>query len=450
MQPDEHSSANQFTELRQQAEDILLHRLQDMPSQWSTDIHSLVHELKVHQIEMEMQNDELRQAQTSLEASHERYVALYDFAPVGYFTINDRSLIIEANLTAARLLGVEHKELIDRRLTDFINREDQDTYYLFSRRLFNTQALQVCELGLIRPDGARFDAHLEAVTESAPAGELLCRMAVSDVTQRKQADAELQQYREHLEYLVEQRTAELKQANEQLRQEIKQRRQIAARLKVALQEKEALLSEVHHRVKNNLQTIVSLIGLRENQIQDNQSVDFLKELQGQVRTMAMVHSQLYQSKNMAQVTMPHFFDGLIPRILDAFGHERSIETQLDVASVDLDIYKAIPCAMIVNELVTNSFKHAFPPGFEKQPVLRVSMKQDGDTFTLIVADNGVGLPAGLDWQSGPTLGLHLVHLWATSQLSGTLDVVSAEGVTYTITFKNSAPRGLDEIPPHAD
>ena len=121
-----------------------------------------LHELRVHQIELEMQNEELRRAQVELDASRARYFDLYDLAPVGYCTLSEQGLILEANLTAATLLGVPRGALVKQPITRFILAEDQDIYYLHRKRLFETGAPQACELRMVRKDGAPFWAHLEA------------------------------------------------------------------------------------------------------------------------------------------------------------------------------------------------------------------------------------------------------------------------------------------------
>ncbi len=151
----------------------------------------LVHDLRVHQIELEMQNEELRQAQQALEASRARYFDLYDLAPVGYFTLNEHGLILEANSRAAALLGVPRGSLIKQPLARSVFREDEDIYYLYRKKLFATGEPQVCELRMLRQDGASFWTRLEAtVARDGETGALVCRATLSDLTERKQAEEE--------------------------------------------------------------------------------------------------------------------------------------------------------------------------------------------------------------------------------------------------------------------
>ena len=153
-------------------------------------IQQMFHELRVHQIELEMQNEELRRAQQELETAHARYFDLYDLAPVGYCTVSEKGLVLEANLTATTLLGVSRGELVKQPLTRFILKEDQDTYYLHRKKLFETSEPQTCELRLVKPDGADCWARLEATAPQDADGAPSCRVVLSDITRSKQAEAE--------------------------------------------------------------------------------------------------------------------------------------------------------------------------------------------------------------------------------------------------------------------
>ncbi len=150
----------------------------------------LLHELHVHQIELEMQNEELRRAQQELEASRTKYFDLYDLAPVGYVTLSEKGLILEANLTAANLLGVERGQLLQQPLTRFIVSEDQDICYRHRKQLFETRAPQACELRMMRKDGAQVWVRIEAIVVPGSGEEALCRAMLSSISERKQAEQE--------------------------------------------------------------------------------------------------------------------------------------------------------------------------------------------------------------------------------------------------------------------
>ena len=220
--------------------------------------------------------------------------------------------------------------------------------------------------------------------------------------------------------------------------DITELRRAEQRLQAVLDEKTVLLREVHHRVKNNLQAMIALMRMRERQITDPAMRQLLAQLQEQARTMSLVHEQLYQSENLAQVKMLTYLRALSMHVVRAFGRDRDVDLRFEVDDLLLDVADASPCGLIVNELLTNALKHAFPPGFVSRPVLEVGLRCDGGRFVLIVADNGQGLPAGLDWEHAPSMGLHLVHLWATHQMGGTIQVDTAQGTRYTIAFEPAA------------
>ena len=208
------------TRLRARAEKLLAktsHEVAQMPVE---DVQKLVHELQVHQIELEMQNEELRRTQLELETARERLLLPYDAAPVGFLTLDAKGAIWEANLAAARLLEVDRVKLTGRKLTRFIPPESQDAFYLHQRQLFSTEEKQTCELHLLRTGGAPFIARLEMVLEhtgSEPAAR--CLVVMSDITAHKLAEAALQKAQEELEQRVQERTMELNGANAALRGE---------------------------------------------------------------------------------------------------------------------------------------------------------------------------------------------------------------------------------------
>ena len=179
-------------DLRQKAETFARQRVVRTPNDSAAlspdDIQDTLHELRVHQIELEMQNEELRTAQAEIEAGRTRYFDLYDLAPVGYCTLSEKGVIVEANLTAATLLGTNRSALIKQPISRFILKEDQDIYYLHRKQLFQTGEPQECELRLVKPDGTHFWAHLRVIAAQAEDGAPVYRVVLSDITERKQAE----------------------------------------------------------------------------------------------------------------------------------------------------------------------------------------------------------------------------------------------------------------------
>ena len=198
----------QAAELRQQAERIIREKIarksENLESLSLEEIRKTFHELSVHQIELDMQNEELRRAQIELEVARSRYFDLYDLAPVGNCTISERGLILEANLTSATLLGVAVGTLTKKSFSSFIHKDDQDIYYMFSKKVLDTGESQTCDLRMVKKDKRIFFARLEATAAQDADGAPVCRIVISDITGRKQAEEQLREseYRLGFEMLL--------------------------------------------------------------------------------------------------------------------------------------------------------------------------------------------------------------------------------------------------------
>jgi len=181
-----------FEKLRRQAENLLLERGADPANVPLKDINELIHELEVHQVELEMQNDELRQVQLELEASRDRYLDLYDLAPVGYFSLSDKGSILGANLTAATMLGMERGKLKGRHFSQFIVKDDQDVFYHHRQKLIEMKTKQTCELKLTKKDGTEFYVQLDSNAVKDEAGNFgVIQTSLSDISKRKQTEMAL-------------------------------------------------------------------------------------------------------------------------------------------------------------------------------------------------------------------------------------------------------------------
>ena len=213
-------------ELRRRAEELLRQGLHGALDVSPDDIRNLIHELQVHQIELEMQNEELRRAQAELEESRHRYYDLYDLAPVGYFGLDRKGLFSEVNLTGADLLGAERRYLIGKQFGRFVAPDYQDTFYFHSKQIFEEgHRKHTCELKLVKRDGTSFYGQLESMAvEDGDGNYNRFRTTVTDITERKIAEEALQEAHDNLDRKVRERTAELAKANEQLQQEIAERR----------------------------------------------------------------------------------------------------------------------------------------------------------------------------------------------------------------------------------
>lgn len=206
-----------------------------------------------------------------------------------------------------------------------------------------------------------------------------------------------------------------------------------AEIKQSLREKEVLLQEIHHRVKNNLQVVSSLLYLQSKKIKDKPTFEILQDSQNRVRSMALVHEKLYQSKDLARVDFAEYARNLANYILRSHGvNSNVIKLKIKVDDVFLGIDTAVPCGLILNELVSNSLKHAFPGGREGE--IRIELRLDDDKkFTLMVSDNGVGIPKDLDFRNTESLGLQLVDT-LVNQLEGTIELDRSGGTAFKTTF----------------
>ncbi len=201
---------------------------------------------------------------------------------------------------------------------------------------------------------------------------------------------------------------------------------------VSLKEKEVLLKEIHHRVKNNLQIISSLLSLQMDAATNTQSANFFADNTRRIRSMALVHETLYQSKNISEVNFADYLHSLIRFIKDSHKNDKAIRLLLDVSAHNLKIDTAIPCGLIVNELITNSYKHAFTGQMEGEIRLKFS-KEKNRNCKITISDNGIGLPKKFSVEKSASLGLQLVTL-LTEQLDGTLSIKNKTGASFTITF----------------
>ncbi|HWQ19139.1 MAG TPA: PAS domain S-box protein [Methanotrichaceae archaeon] len=200
-------------------------------------------------------------------------------------------------------------------------------------------------------------------------------------------------------------------------------------LKASLQEKEVLLKEIHHRVKNNLQIVSSLLSLESRKIQDKETADAFRDSQNRIKSMALVHEKLYRSEDLSKVYLNEYINKLTRDLILSFESGKKVKFYPDLEEVFLGIDKAIPFGLILNELITNSLEHAFPAG--KPGEIYVGLNSDGHRLTLTVRDNGVGIPADLDINNPRSMGLTLVQS-LVKQLKGTLEVNSNGGTEFKV------------------
>jgi len=216
--------------------------------------------------------------------------------------------------------------------------------------------------------------------------------------------------------------------------DITERKKAEEQAKASLNEKEVLLREIHHRVKNNMQIISSLLSLQSQSLQDPEIKSMFRESQGRIRTMALVHEKLYQTRDLSRIDLAEYIRSLAAYLFRTYQMEAGrIQLKTDLDKTFLDINTSIPCGLIVNELVSNALKHAFPD--ERKGEILIELREsEGGALRLTVRDNGIGFPEGVDLRTTDTLGLQIVTL-LVDQIDGKLDVKRDRGTVFSVTFR---------------
>jgi two-component system, sensor histidine kinase PdtaS len=215
--------------------------------------------------------------------------------------------------------------------------------------------------------------------------------------------------------------------------DVTQRKIADESIRASLREKEVLLKEIHHRVKNNLQVVSSLLGLQSRIIEDDTLRKMFQESQNRIHSMALIHESLYQSANLSEIDFPAYISQLADYLFRSYGvNSNRVQLAASIDELRLTIDTAVPCGLIINELVSNSLKYAFPGG--RSGTIRIQMSEDEKHhIRLSVADDGVGFPDGIDQASTKSLGLRLVRTLA-DQLDATVEMSSSGGAQTILTF----------------
>ena len=204
-------------------------------------------------------------------------------------------------------------------------------------------------------------------------------------------------------------------------------------IKSSLNEKSILLQEIHHRVKNNMQIISSLLNLQTRYVNDEKAIEVLKESQNRVKSMAMIHEKLYQSRDLSHINFGDYIQSLVTNLFYSYNIEKThIKPLLEVDNLNLNIDTAVPCGLIISELVSNCLKYAFPPGMTGE--IFISLKFIDDKYELIIRDNGIGLSENIDFNNLETLGLLLVNN-LTEQIDGEMTINRKHGTGFRIRFE---------------
>ena len=390
-------------DLRRKAEEQLAEREGRIKTLKRVDLEKLAHELAVHQVELEIQNEELRRTRLEAERARDRYLDLFDFAPVGYFTLDEHNRIVEANLTGCQLLKIDRSNLLKKSFTKFINPEESEKFYLQRRKVLESGTRQTGELRMQTAEESPFYAQIE----SLKVGEERLRLAIIDVTERKKLEDILEKSKDDLETKVTERTAELAQSNQQLEY------YIAEVLQAQEKERKRIARELHDDTAPSL----AYIGL---------------ELDGIITKYPTLPLEIIQRLhllkdrvNTTQIEVRRFSHELHPAVLENLGLEAALETLIDEinAGGKIEIQFNVTGSgkhladeanlqlfRIVQEALNNIQKHS---GATKAGVkLRYTPKH----IRVTVVDNGNGFKASDKKKTGVKGGLGLISMQERAQL----------------------------------
>ncbi len=369
----------------------------DGSSFWASASKSLVDDITGNPagiISIERDISELKQTEMALRDSEERYRAVTETVLTGITMTDEDNTLVYVNTTFAEMMGYDKEEIVGMNLFDLTDRKDFDEHIRMTLEMEGMRSTY--ESVINRKDGASLNVLIAVSPLSGPTnlftGSLCAFMDISDRIEAEQ------------------------------------------KIKASLEEKEVLLKEVHHRVKNNLQVVSSLLYLQSEKLVDDSGRSMLRESQNRVKSMALVHERLYQSEDLARINFADYIRNLGAHLFHSYGLDPTkVKMNISVEDIHLSIETAIPCGLVINELVSNALKHAFPE--EGEGEISLSLIRDEDNqLTLSISDDGIGIPEEVDIKETDSMGLHLVNT-LIRQLDATLTIDRKEGTKYDITFE---------------
>ncbi|HWQ19211.1 MAG TPA: histidine kinase dimerization/phosphoacceptor domain -containing protein, partial [Methanotrichaceae archaeon] len=387
-----------------------------------------------------------KRAELELLQSEKKFRGIVENTQDGIALIDELGHVVEWNIGQEKITGLERSSVLGQLIWDIQSKTDSsEDNSACDKEVRRRAILEILSTGrmpgssglveqeLTIEDGSRKIVQSQVFTIGTEKGFMMGLIS-RDVTEWKKAQEDLQRARGLLEIKVAERTSELGRANEILKAEIAERKRAEELITSSLNEKEVLLREIHHRVKNNLQVVSSLLYLQSRKIDDPQVSEVFKESQNRIKSMALIHEKLYRSGNLAKIDFSEYAKNLILYLFDSYGVSQSkISLKMEMEHVLLGVDTAVPCGLIINELISNSLKHAFAEAEHGE--IEVSLRSnDAGRFLLKIRDNGVGLSDSLDLKNAGTLGLQLVNI-LVAQIDGHIEAKSEDGAEFEICFE---------------
>jgi two-component sensor histidine kinase len=361
-----------------------------------------------------------------------KYFSLYDLAPIGSAGFTLQGQVADINLAGAEMVGEPRNRIVNSRFQLFITQRDIPVFNDFLLRVFRNGIKTKCEVQLERDGQPLAIVRIEGVlVEQKPEKNMACRAAIIDITDQRNAERDIISRNEDLLSLnrkLEEAGADLRYKQDTLTQ--------------SLAETEALLDEVNHRVKNNLSAFISLLSLKGSHEDTPEGQRLKTDLINRAQSMALIHETLYRTKKFSSVDMDVYLTTLVGQITTSYGTAGSVQVHVYAGGVVLDIARATPCGLIINELITNSFKYAFPATFDcmkvrgRPCIINVSLKEVEGICTLSISDNGIGMPGEVNPRNAKSLGLSLVKFLAKHQLRAETKIHNKDGTGFSFRFVN--------------
>lgn len=376
----------------------------------------------------------------TLQGADYTYRVIIEEMKEGVITLDSEGVILYSNMQFAEMMKAPLERIIGSSIYEFISTLESRMF----ERLFHKaeKGFGRAEITFLSEDRTEVAIALSLTNLRHQNVNEFCAI-LTDITERKIAEKKLKEAHANLEKKVEERTKELVKANTDLRSEIKERKIIEKKLASSLKEKEAMIREIHHRVKNNLQIISSLLNLQSKYIKDPMIEEIFMESHNRIRSMAMIHEKLYQPKDFSKIDFKQYVNELTANLFNSYkASHKNIRMYVDINDIYLSMDTAILSGLIINEVISNSLKYAFPVDgkFEKKEITIALSQKDEKNYILKISDTGIGFPTDYNADLNDSLGVQLVSIF-TEQLDGTLSFNGNGKAEYEIIFP---------IPPEED